>query len=236
MVEERAICLGGSVSCGRLYLEDLTFYMPDGQRVEVKKTYKPDGYSGHNMANLVARHKGRYHLLGLFCRPGMKVLDFPCGSGYAAQLLKDQGVIYEGRDFDEPTLEYARHMYGGPKSGFNFGDLTKPELAVGSYNLIGCLEGIEHISREFQFPAVESFYRALKPGGILVVSSPESSTGESGSGRDNRWHKWELSRNDFLSMLHSYFGEESVELITLKEVLHTGVMSTCFYAVCRKSI
>ena len=158
MVEKRVIYLGGSVSCGRLYLEDLDFDMPDGQHVSVKKTFKPDGRLHHNMANLIARHKGRYYLLGLFCRPRMKVLDFPCGSGYAAQLLKEQGVIYEGRDFDEPTLEYARHMYGGPESRFNFGDLTKPELATENYDLIGCLEGVEHIHQEFQLPAINDFW------------------------------------------------------------------------------
>lgn len=232
MVKE-IICLGGSVSCGRLYLEDLDFDMPDGRHVSVRRTFKPDGRLCHDMANLIARHKGRYYLLGFFCRPGMKILDFPCGSGYAAQLLKEQGIIYEGRDFDEPTLEYARHMYSGSKSKFNFDDLTKPELVTESYDLIGCLEGIEHINMEFQSPVVRAFYRALKPGGVLVVSSPENSTGESGPGRDNQWHKWELSKADFLA-LFSVFGESNIELVTLKEVLHTGVMSTCFYAVCHK--
>ncbi|OGN10625.1 MAG: hypothetical protein A3J46_05455 [Candidatus Yanofskybacteria bacterium RIFCSPHIGHO2_02_FULL_41_11] len=230
------IHLGGSISCGRLYLDDLDFDMPGGQHVSVKKTFKPDGRPGHDTANLIARHRGRYHLLGLFCRPGMKVLDFPCGSGYAAQLLEAQGIIYEGRDFDEPTLEYARHMYSGPKSRFNFGDLTKPELATGNYDLIGCLEGIEHINQGFQLPAIEAFWQALKPGGILVISSPENSSGESSPGRDNQWHEWELNKNDFMVLLASVFEAKNVELITLREVLHTGVMSTCFYAVCRKSI
>lgn len=226
--------LGGTVSCGRLYLNDLEFDMSDGRHVIVKKTYKPDGFSGHNMANLIARHKGRYHLLGFFCRPGTRLLDFPCGSGYAAQLLKDQGIVYEGRDFDEPTVEYARRLYGSPAAEFKFGDLEKPDLGEGGYDLIGCLEGIEHIGQEFQRPAIVSFHRALKPGGVLVVSSPESSTGVSEPGRDNKWHKWELNKEDFLKML-SVFGEGNVELITLREVLHTGVMSTCFYAICRKA-
>lgn len=228
------IHLGGTVSCGRLYLEDLEFDMPDGRHVVVKRTYKPDGFSGHNMANLIARHRGRYHLLGLFCRPGMRVLDFPCGSGYAAQLLEEQGVSYEGRDIDEPTLEYARRLYGQSGS-FKLGDLTKPDLETEGFDVIGCLEGIEHIGKEFQRIAIDAFYKALKPNGVLVVSSPENSNKESGPSQENKWHKWELSKKDFLNLL-SVFGEGGVEMITLKEVLHTGVMSTCFYAACRKSM
>ena len=232
MPKEQAdtIHLGGVVSCGRLYLDDLEFNMPNGQHVKVSKTFKPD-----IMKNLIARHRGRYHLLGLFCRPGMKVLDFPCGSGYAAVLLKDQGIIYEGRDMDGPTLEYARRLYGSQTAAkFKFGDLERPDLGEEKYDLVGCLEGIEHIGKDSQGPLVEAIYNALKKNGVLVISSPENSTGISGPGRDNKWHKWELNIDDFLSLL-AVFGENNVELITLRETLHTGVMSICFYAVCHKS-
>lgn len=227
-ISEDTIHLGGTVSCGRIYLEDLEFDMSNGQHIKVSKTFKPD-----IMEDLIARHKGRYHLLGLFCRPGMRLLDFPCGSGYAAKLLKDQGIIYEGRDMDNPTLEYARRLYGGPMAEFKFGVLEEPDLGKGKYDLIGCLEGIEHIGEEFQESLVFDFYNALKKNGVLVISSPENSTGISGPSEDNKWHKWELNKEDFLSLL-SVFGKENVELITLREVLHTGTMSTCFYAVCYK--
>lgn len=225
----QSIELGGAVSCGRLYLEDLEFDMPDGQHIKASKTFKPN-----IMPDLIARHKGRYHLLGLFCRPGTKVLDFPCGSGYAAQLLDGQGAFYEGRDFDKPTIEYAKRLYGGPKANFEFGDLEKPDLGERRYDVIGCLEGIEHIGQEFQKPVVIAFYRALKSNGVLVISSPENKTGISGPGPDNEWHKWELSKKDFLELL-SIFGENNIELITLREILHTGVMSVCFYAICHKA-
>src|SRR3989344_4792945 len=227
-IKEGYLYLGGTISCGRIYLRDLEFNMPNGQHVKINKTFKPN-----IMEDLVARHKGRYHLLGLFCRPGMELLDFPCGSGYAAQLLKNQGIIYEGRDIDKPTLEYARILYGGPTAKFRFGDLEKPDLGRNKYDLIGCLEGIEHIRREFQEVLVEAFYKALKKNRVLVISSPENSTGISGPGSDNKWHKWELNKEDFLLLL-SVFGKENIELITLREVLHTGIMSICFYAVCYK--
>ena len=77
-----------------------------------------------------------------------------------------------------------------------FHDLMKETLAVGRargvplppdfaderYNTISCLEGLEHIEQKYQSPLVATFRRALKPGGTLVISSPENPTGKSGGG------------------------------------------------------
>lgn len=70
------IQLGGTISSGRLYLEDLNFTMPDGQEVEIKKTDVP----GIDMADLVARHKARYGLLALFIAPAIKSWIFRAGA------------------------------------------------------------------------------------------------------------------------------------------------------------
>ncbi len=225
------ILLGGTVSSGRLYLEDCAFILPDGRHVVISKT---DVRGGANMPDLIARHKGRYSLLGLFSRPGGRLLDFPCGSGYAASLLKDFDVIYEGRDIDVPTLEYAKRIYGGDGAMFLSGDLCAPSLDVEQYDVIACIEGIEHIDTEFQSPLVAALYTALKTGGTLVVSSPESSSGVSGPSDTNKYHKHELTRQDFLSILHEYFEKQNVEVVSNIETLHTGVRTTCLYGVCHK--
>src|SRR3989344_1374957 len=103
----KIIYLGGEDG-ERLYLHDLKFKMPDGQEVKVEKNRIP----GMNMNDLVARHVGRYGPVTLFCRPGSMFLDFPCGSGYAADFLKEFGIIYHGKDVDKLTVEYARGIYG----------------------------------------------------------------------------------------------------------------------------
>ena len=91
----KTINLGGN-DTERLFLEDLEFDSADGEHVIVKKTSIPE----IDMKDLVARHKGRYYLLGLHARPGRRVLDFPCGSGYAANILKE---------FDNP-LSYNKKL------------------------------------------------------------------------------------------------------------------------------
>lgn len=215
----------------RLYIHDLKFKMPDGREVRVEKNRIP----GTNQKDLVVRSKGRYALLALFSRLGDRVLDFPCGSGYAAGFLKEFGIIYYGKDVDKLTIEYARRIYGSKNATFGFGDLCSPNLRHNYYNTIGCIEGFEHIDKKYQKPLVGALYKALKPGGTLVISSPENISGISGQSKFNPYHKWELTKNDFLSLLYTQFKPEEVEVITYKAKLsYNSKITTCFFGICHK--
>ncbi len=230
--ERPKVLLMGGENGEKLYLRDLKFKMPDGQRVRVLKTKEP----GIDMTDLVARHKSRYGLLMLYSRPGYHVLDFPCGSGYASGLLKDFGIIYHGKDIDNITVEYARRAYGGRNISFGVGNLCSPKLRPNYYDIIGCIEGLEHIGRKYQKPLITAFYRALKPGGTFIISSPENKTGISGPSKFNPFHKWELNKNDFLALLYAHFDPKNVELITHEAILSPGlVRMPCLYGVCHKS-
>lgn len=220
---------GGSNS-ERLYLEDDEFKLPDDTHVVISRTDLP----GVNMNDLKARHLARYGIVSLFCRPGYKILDFPCGSGYAASLLEPFDIDYLGMDFDPVTVEYARRKYGKPGINFEVGDLNKPELPKNQFCIISCIEGLEHIPAKSQFNLIRRLKAALRPGGVLVVSSPENPTGFSGKSVHNPHHLWELTRTDFIKLLHTYFPPDKIELITTKESISTKVFTTCFYAVCHK--
>jgi len=214
----------------RLYLADLKFKL-SGRMIEVLKTKEPDV----DMKDLVARHKGRYGLFALFSRPGYRVLDFPCGSGYASAFLKEFGVIYYGMDMDIATIEYAKRMYGAKNIQFDVGDLCLPKLKSSSYDIIGCVEGLEHIDKEPQKKLISAFYKALKPDGILIVSSPENKSGVSGPSKLNPYHKWELTKNDFVLTLGEVFGAENIELVTHKAILSPGLVEmNCFYGICHR--
>lgn len=220
----------GSNDGERLYLWDMEFDMPIGEKVKVKATNE----TGIDMLELIARHKGRYYLVGLFCRPDYHVLDFPCGSGYAAEILRPLGVRYRGLDFDPYTIEYARRLYGNDTTQFAVADLRHPPEGLRNYNVIGCIEGLEHIEIEYQDNLIASLKSALKSGGILVVSSPENPTGLSGRSVHNKYHLGELTRSDFLALLHRHFRPEDVELVTHKDYLSTHVYTTCLYGICHK--
>ena len=70
--------------------------------------------------------------------------------------------------------------FASEHSSFRVGDLCAPNLHDQSYDVIGCIEGLEHIDQQYQSPLVAALAKALKPGGTLVVSSPDNLTGKSG--------------------------------------------------------
>ncbi|OGN31926.1 MAG: hypothetical protein A3J01_01140 [Candidatus Yanofskybacteria bacterium RIFCSPLOWO2_02_FULL_45_18] len=228
----KSIINRGGNDTERLYLLDKEFNIPAGNKVVVKATDIPD----IDMADLIARHKGRYYLVGLFCRPKQRVLDFPCGSGYAAEVLRPLGVMYEGLEFDPPTVEYARRVYGNDATQFNVGNLRHPSLGKERYDNIACIEGLEHIEMEYQDGLIAALKDALKPGSVLVVSSPENPTGSSGKSTHNKFHLGELTRADFLALLHRHFEPRDVELVTYKAHLSTHIFVTCFYGICHKQV
>jgi 2-polyprenyl-3-methyl-5-hydroxy-6-metoxy-1,4-benzoquinol methylase len=195
-------------------------FLIDSELLGVKKTDMP------NMHDLIARHKSRYYFAAFFARPGMKVLDFPCGSGYGSEIIKD--VEYHGMDYDDVTIEYASKMYSGK---FYVDDLTQPKSIGQNYDLICCIEGLEHISSEYQEPLIAVFYDALAPSGRLFVSMPEA-PGESGPSLTNPYHLGELTRDDFLWLLETKFTD--VQILYHEDTLHNGQQATCMYAICRK--
>ena len=209
----------GGINEERLYLNDLKFDCLD-DIVIVKKTDMPD------IENTIARHKGRYHFVASFCRPGMRVLDFPCGSGYGAEILGTQKVIYHGVDSDETTINYAEFYYG--KYGiFEMGNLKRPKLEDGEYDLIACIEGFEHIELKYQERLVESFYTALVDGGTLIITSPEKT-----EEIPNPYHLHELIKDEFETLLKTCF--KDVQLLCLKDINHKDKKTNFMWGICRK--
>lgn len=97
-----------------------------------------------------------------FLRPSEpgKILDIPSGTGWLQKELKP-GWEYHGAD-----------LYTSPGvANFKQADLNSSlPYEDNSFEYVSCLEGLEHI--ENYHLALKEFYRILKPGGVLVVSTP----------------------------------------------------------------
>lgn len=210
----------GGTNEERLYLYDAEFFY-NGTCVTVKKTDMP------NLREIVARHKARYHLGAFLCRPGMKVLDFPCGSGYGYEIVP-KNVFYEGMDIDPYTIAYCNKLFEGK---FFEGDLQNPKLDYMAYDLIMCIEGLEHIEMKYQESLINAFYEALDEGGKLLITTPE---GNSEPSRTNPYHLCELTEGDFYRLLSGIFGDGNIQIIRLTDVLHNGERKTCLYGIAGK--
>jgi len=221
------IYYGGSNDTERLFLNNKVFISGYNEElIRIRKTNIPN----INMEDLIVRHKARYGLVTLFCRPGLKLLDIPCGSGYASKLLSEYKVKYIGAEINKHIVEYANLEY--LKYGdFILNDLTNIIIPYNyKFDIIACIEGIEHIGRDNQYRAMEKFYNLLNPNGVLIISMPEAK--EKSGLNLNKFHLWERSKWDFIKLLNVYF--QNIQILEQENTLSTGEVQNCLYSICRK--
>jgi ubiquinone/menaquinone biosynthesis C-methylase UbiE len=97
-------------------------------------------------------------------RPRGKLLDVPAGEGALALRLRGAG-------FDVHCCDLYPEIFRAPGIEVKRGDLSaKLPYEDAAFDYVTCLEGLEHIENPHQ--AVREFRRVLKPGGHLVVSTP----------------------------------------------------------------
>jgi 2-polyprenyl-3-methyl-5-hydroxy-6-metoxy-1,4-benzoquinol methylase len=103
--------------------------------------------------------------------PSGRVLDLGCGDGSMTRRLRAL------QRFSVAGADIARR--GDPGEPFFQVDLNGPlDLArLGQFDAVVCLEVIEHLRNPWKL--AEDCHRLLRPGGILVLSTPNVITGRS---------------------------------------------------------
>lgn len=124
---------------------------------------------GKSEQRIHADHIARYQFATKYVR-GRSVLDIACGVGYAAPIILGAGAkSYMGADIQHHLMDYARNTYGNEDATFCLLDITKLQFDE-EFDLITCFETIEHVD-QYEI-AINNLHRALRPGGTLLISSP----------------------------------------------------------------
>lgn len=101
---------------------------------------------------------------------GRRVLDAGCGLGYGSALLSEGGAAsVDAIDIGGAVVQAAQARVGDAVR-FATGDVRALPFAEDSFDLLVCLEVLEHV--DDQAGTLDEFRRVLAPGGILVISSP----------------------------------------------------------------
>ena len=96
------------------------------------------------------------------------IVEIPTGSGAFVQRLKDAG-------FKKITAIDIENILEIEHDDFTVGDMTRTlPLSEQSCDLVVCIDGIEHISKQFDF--VSEAYRILKDKGEIIISTPNISS------------------------------------------------------------
>lgn len=100
------------------------------------------------------------------------LVDVGCGLGFFLDSAFDVGFTPRGLEFNEDAVRYARQRYAFPVQTYD-GSLLSV-LAPASQSVVASFDTIEHLTDPFGF--VREAHTVLVPGGLLVISTMDSSS------------------------------------------------------------
>ena len=145
-----------------------------------------------------------------------KVFDIGCGRGEWLELMSESGFEAYGCDIEEGMLKdcYERGLPASKKDGISF----LKSLPDESHVIISAFHVIEHISFDDLRILVSESLRILKPGGLLILETPNSENIIVGTNNFyfDPTHKRPIP-SLLLSYLPEYYGFKRSKLLRLQE-------------------
>lgn len=128
------------------------------------------------------RHEVVYHWITTQRLAEGTVVEAGCGEGYGADIIRSAGAQVVAIDMDEHVIAHVRRAY--PMVQPLQANLVDLPLRSGTADTVICLQVIEHLWNLDEFLA--ECRRVLRPGGHLVVSTPNRLTFSPGLGRGEK--------------------------------------------------
>ena len=147
-------------------------------------------------------HLHRYFLAREMAR-GKDVLDIACGEGYGAALLAQVARSVAAMDVSVEAVEHATQAYARPNLEFRHADARRIDAPDAAFDLVVSFETLEHFYEHEEFYA--EVRRVLRPGGMLVISTPDRDVYSPDGSIANRYHVRELTRVEFENGLAAVF-------------------------------
>lgn len=158
-------------------------------------------------ADLLNEHLARYRFAKRFAAmlgESARILDAGCGTGYGtAELAASASVT--GTDISAEAVEHAHSRYRSERVRFIQGSCERLPFSDAAFDLLVAFEVIEHLDGWQDL--LSEAARVLRPGGVLLVSTPnrdyyEQSRGEAGP---NPFHRHEFDYAEFQESLSARF-------------------------------
>jgi len=134
---------------------------------------------------------------------GQVVLDIACGEGYGSNLLAARAKSLIGVDISEEAVRHASTKYQRPNLEFRRGSADQIPLEPHSVDCVTSFETLEHHTMHEEMLA--EIKRVIRPGGLLIMSTPDKLNYTDRTNQNNEFHVKELYTAEFKDLISRYF-------------------------------
>jgi GT2 family glycosyltransferase/ubiquinone/menaquinone biosynthesis C-methylase UbiE len=177
--------------------------------------FEGERFTGEAFGQIVVEHLHRYCLAREYCAD-KDVLDVASGEGYGSAILAQVARSVVGVDYAPEAVAHASREFGSENLTYRAGDIRDLDFPDASFDVIISFETLEHI-RE-QNKALSELKRVLRPGGLLIISTPDREKYSPRESTPNHYHLLELSLGEFTSLIETKFTHH----VTLQQVPMVG--------------
>jgi O-antigen biosynthesis protein len=180
--------------------------------VPTAKTIRDMEFTGERFVpdqhgNIELEHLHRY-VCAADLAAAKDVLDIASGEGYGSAILSWTARSVIGVDISDEAVDHAQRRYQNEKLQFRRGAAASIPLPDASVDLVVSFETIEHHDQHEKMLA--EIKRVLRPGGVLVMSSPDKRVYSDIPMLSNPFHVKELDRLEFDALLRASFAHVSI--------------------------
>jgi 2-polyprenyl-3-methyl-5-hydroxy-6-metoxy-1,4-benzoquinol methylase len=104
------------------------------------------------------------------------VLDYGAGPGFLVERLLEAGAQVTAADYSSESVSRTKQRFADRKGFFDAVQIFDGAIAApdACFDLITCIETIEHMFEESRQKLLFEFHRVLKPGGRLLLTTPNN--------------------------------------------------------------
>lgn len=105
-----------------------------------------------------------------------RVLDYGTGPGFLLERLLARGVDCWGCDTSPRSVERVNTQFAGRRNWHGAKLITglPSELDAGQFDMVTCLETVEHLPTDLIQPVLQDVRRLLAPGGSALFTTPDA--------------------------------------------------------------
>lgn len=137
-----------------------------------------------------------------------EVLDLACGTGFGSDYLASIGHKVTGGDISAGSITECQKNYQRQNLHFRVMDACALPFTNAVFDAIVSFETIEHTTRYHDM--LNEFKRVLKPGGFILLSTPNFPVNSPKGVIENPYHTQEWDWQGFRDLLDQHFTNQQI--------------------------